>query len=97
VAQVTWSESAKGELRQIYEYISAHSEKYAWRMVVRIVDKTGILSEFPRIGRVVPELDDENLRELVEGSYRIIYEVVDNSWVNILRIHHSARLLNEEA
>jgi toxin ParE1/3/4 len=50
------------------------------------------LEEFPKSGRVVPDFDTENVRELIEGNYRIIYEIKPDH-IGIIRIHHAARLL----
>ena len=44
-----------------------------------------------RTGKIVPEINQENIRELIEGSYRIIYKIVENNQIDILTIHHSAR------
>ncbi len=41
------------------------------------------------------QIENEQIRELIEGSYRIIYKVVSNSQVDILTIHHSARDLTK--
>lgn len=43
------------------------------------------------IGTVVPEFDRNDLRQLIQGNYRIIYKVVDEKRVDILTVHHSAR------
>ncbi len=48
---------------------------YAKKVTQDIVDKTLRLSELPHIGKVVPEIDNENIRELRLYSYRILYEV----------------------
>ena len=50
------------------------------------------LGEFPESGRVVPEVSDETLREVITGSYRIVYRVLDEEVV-IVAVHHGARLL----
>jgi toxin ParE1/3/4 len=46
----------------------------------------------PQSGRVVPEFSNEMIRELIEGSYRIIYKI-NSDFIGIIRIHHSARQL----
>jgi len=63
--------------------------------VIKIKSRTHILKSHPQAGRVVPEIESEEIRELIEGSYRIIYKVVSNSQVDILTIHHSARDLTQ--
>jgi plasmid stabilization system protein ParE len=50
------------------------------------------LANFPRAGRKVPEFDDENIRELIVYSYRIIYRLEGDAAV-IAAIIHGKRLL----
>ena len=58
--------------------------------VLRAADQ---LANFTRLGRVVPELGIEHFREIVVGSYRVIYRIRDED-VQILTVHHGARLLD---
>ncbi len=44
-----------------------------------------------RSGKMVSEIDQDNIRELIEGSYRIIYKIVKDNQIDILTIHHSSR------
>ena len=96
MAQVEWSKLAKEDLQEIYDYISNDSERYALRVVDRIVERTEKLSVHPLTGRVVPEFEDENLRELIEGNYRIIYYMESKEKISIVRIYQGARLLKLE-
>ena len=50
------------------------------------------LEMFPRLGRVVPEIDREDIREIILGKYRIIYHIIAEE-VEIITIHHGARPL----
>ncbi|QQS52562.1 MAG: type II toxin-antitoxin system RelE/ParE family toxin [Bacteroidota bacterium] len=52
-----------------------------------------ILEKYPRSGKMVPEFEDENIRELIRGSYRIVYQLVDDFRIDILTIHNCARLI----
>lgn len=72
---VKWSDHARADLRHIHDFISADSRHYARKVTQAIVDKTLRLSELPLIGKVVPELNDENIREFHMYSYRVLYEV----------------------
>jgi len=87
---VIWSIPARNDLKQIYDYIAKDSKYYATNVAQHIVSKAESLNEFPEIGRVVPEISDENVRELIIYSYRLIYEVVSNG-VQILAIIHGKR------
>jgi toxin ParE1/3/4 len=53
------------------------------------------LAMFPRSGRIVPELSDELVRELIIASYRLIYGIVDDDTVSVLALVHSKRDLPE--
>ena len=56
---VIWADPAKSDLRAIHDFIASDSKYYAKKVVLDILDKTNILEEYPRIGRKVPEIDDE--------------------------------------
>ena len=84
---VEWSGPAKRDLKQIYDYIAHDSKHYAKKVVRNIVDKTETLEPFPKAGRMVPEINDPNVREIFVYSYRLIYEVRPSK-VEILAIVH---------
>ena len=87
---VKWSGPAKKHLKQIYDYIAQDSKYYTKNVVRNIVDKSENLKAFPEIGRVVPEIDDPNVREVFIYSYRLIYEVSPDR-VDILAVVHGRR------
>ena len=73
---VIWSEPAKTDLRSIHDFIARNSKHYAKKVTQGIREKTDIMDELPKIGKRVPEIGDENVRELSLYSYRIIYEII---------------------
>lgn len=81
------------DLRIIHEYISKDSKFYADRFIEKIINRVDQLESFPNSGRVVPEFNLENIRELLEGNYRIIYKINSKNIIGITRIHHAARQL----
>lgn len=93
MAEIIWTQHALADLNDIAEYIAKDSPHYAQRTVELLYNKVEILSIHPKAGRIVPELNQENTRELIEGNYRLIYELKNND-LYILTIHHSARVLN---
>ena len=93
MAEIVWTSNALTDLSEIGEYIATDSPKYAEITINKLYHKVKILIENPRIGRIVPETEKEDLRELIEGNYRIIYETI-NDKIFILTVHHSARILN---
>ena len=94
MVRIKWLKSAKTDLKDISDYISKDSVRYAKLQVERIINKTQILHQFLTAGKEVQEFQDPNLRELVEGNFRIIYRIISSEEVHILLIHHSSRDLN---
>lgn len=92
MVEIIWTEYAIEDLQLIHEYISKDSKVYADRQIDKIIKRVDQVSSFPRSGRVVPEFNLESLRELIEGNYRIIYQITPEK-IAIVRIHHSARQL----
>ena len=84
---VVWSPRAIDDVDSIAAYIAEDSEAYAASVVRAILAKASRLSEFPYIGRVVPEFDDEAIREVFAYSYRIIYRIEDNE-ITIAAVIH---------
>lgn len=90
--RVVWSRRAIEDLEAIAEYIAQDSPAYAAGVVRTVINQTRTLSRFPRSGRRVPEFDDENIRELLAYSYRVIYRIQDEE-VLIAAVIHGKRLL----
>jgi plasmid stabilization system protein ParE len=84
---VIWSIPAKHDLKKVHDYIAEDSKYYALKVSQEFVVKSEALSNFPEMGRVVPEIGNPNIRELIIYSYRLIYEV-SSSRVEILAIIH---------
>ena len=87
---VKWSSPARRDLRQIHDFIAKDSGYYAKNVVRTIVEQTEKLVDFPRIGRIVPEIGDPNIRELFVYSYRLIYEITPEG-IEILTVIHGRR------
>lgn len=87
---VKWSAPAKRDLREIHRYIALDSKYYARKVVETIVDKADLLSHSTRIGRVVPEIEDSNIREIFVYSYRLIYEIGPEG-IEVLGVIHGRR------
>lgn len=91
--EIVWSQRARSDLRDIYDYISKDSEVYAFNVVSRIVNVVENIPSFPFLGRSVPEFDIENLRERLSGNYPIVYRIGNSQKIEIFTIHHSSRIL----
>ena len=90
--RIVWSKRAARDLDSIIDYIATDSPAYAGIVLKNIVNQTRILARFPRAGHKVPEFDDENTRELVAYSYRIIYRLQSDEAL-IVAVIHSKRIL----
>jgi len=75
VAEIVWSELALADLHSIIAFIARDSPINAGRFGRKLRDAPDVLARFPEIGSVVPEFDNESIRELLVGVYRIIYEI----------------------
>ena len=80
------------DLKGIQEYISRDSVYYANKFVDEVFDATEKLEIFPEMGRIVPELAIPTVREIFYGSYRIIYELINDNAL-IIAVIHGKRLL----
>ncbi len=94
MAEVTWTTQALDDLEAIYLFISRDAPRYAELFAARVFQATEHLAQFPRSGRVVPELGRDDIREIIVRGYRVVYRVVPNE-VEILTVHHGARLLGD--
>lgn len=89
---VLWSPTAKAELEAIAKYVARTSSIYAERLIDRILARAEHAAIFPEAGRMVPEGRRNDVREVFEGSYRIIY-LVQSARVDVLAVVHSRQQL----
>ena len=91
---VVWTVPALSQLDAIYEYIAQTSPEYALRMIDRLTRRSVQIAEFPFSGRMVPEYESDDVREILEWPYRIIYLIkAEESRVEVLAVVHGARQL----
>ncbi|MEQ9363578.1 MAG: type II toxin-antitoxin system RelE/ParE family toxin [Leptospirales bacterium] len=90
MARVVWTETALTAVRQITEYIARDSRSAAVRFAREIIDRPEQLEAFPRIGRMIPEFQRDDLRELIHGNYRLLYRIRDDHCY-IWTVIHSKR------
>jgi plasmid stabilization system protein ParE len=88
--KLVWSEPALADIESIRDYIRRDSEFYAGRFINRIIEAVETLVELPARGRLVPEADDPNTRELLFQNYRIMYRL-ETARIIVLAIVHAAR------
>lgn len=92
MVQVTWTLQALDDLQAVHEYVAHDSQRYADLFIDRLVEASARLADLPNPGRMVPEYQDPNIRELLISNYRLIYRVKPHA-VQVLAVHHGARLL----
>ena len=72
MTQVIWAPQAIQDVEAIRAHVARDSAHYADLVVERIVAAVERLPDNPRSGRIVPELGDESIREVIHGNYRIV-------------------------
>jgi len=92
VTRIEWSPQAIRDLEAIRAYIAQDSPRYAGLQVERIVGVVERLSLFPESGRVVPELANPSIREVIVRPYRVVYRLKEGR-VEIATVFRASRLL----
>ena len=88
--RVFWTEAALNQLEAIRDYLAQTSPDYARRIVERLVNRSEQVAAFPRSGRMVPEYEIDEVRQVIESSYRLIY-LIKEEQVEILAVIHTSR------
>lgn len=90
--RIVWSTGAQADLEEIYEFIARDSPRYAEIVVRGLLGAPAHLRDFPQAGRVVPELQREDVREVLWQAYRVVYELQGDE-AAILTVFRASRLL----
>ena len=90
MTRVVWAPQAIQDVEAIRAHVARDSSHYADLVVERLVAAVERLADHPRSGRVVPELGDESIREVIHGNYRVIYRF-RRDVVEIATVFHGAR------
>jgi len=89
--KIVWTLRSREDLREIAAFI-AKDNPAALKLGDLIFDRVDSLEKFPELGRVVPERNQPNIREIVVKNYRIVYRVHQKEkFLEILRVWHGAR------
>jgi toxin ParE1/3/4 len=89
---IKWSETAFKDLREIVHYIALDNPEAAAKLASRIISHIELASEHPYSNRIVPEKNDEAIREVILKPYRVIYSIDNSSkTIHVLRVWHSYR------
>ncbi|MGB5396321.1 MAG: type II toxin-antitoxin system RelE/ParE family toxin [Gammaproteobacteria bacterium] len=93
--RVHWTGRAKARLRMIHDYIAEDSPQSALQMIDRITARSQQLIELPRSGRRVTEYKHNDVRELLEKPFRIIYIIKPNQ-IDVLTVMHYRQILPQD-
>ena len=94
MVKITWSKQAIEDIYRIQVYYSSFSEKFSENLVDQIFEKENSIIEYPEIGRIVPEINNKNIGEIIFRNFRIIYVIFDLQRISILTVHESSRPLS---
>jgi plasmid stabilization system protein ParE len=90
--KIVWSPLAIERASEIAEYIAQDKPSAAENWINTVFSKVEKLKSSPEIGRHVPEIRNNQFRELIYGNYRIIYRIERNR-ISILTIRHAMQIL----
>lgn len=91
--KITLSDAAFNDLESIKKhYEQEHIAHIGEQFVIQIIEHIETLNSHPDIGRVVPEFDDEKMRELIHPPFRIVY-LREHNTIRIIRVWRSERLM----
>ena len=93
MVEVKWTLQAAEDLESITDFIAKDSPYYARLFVTNIFKAIDHLMQFPHSGRIVPELKNPVVRELILGNYRLVYRL-KKKIIELLTIYHGARILD---
>jgi toxin ParE1/3/4 len=92
VLPVILTPQSQDDLRSIVSYIARDDQERAKAFGYLLIDKALSIGSMPERGRIVPELNEWGVREILHGAYRIIYEILrEPDAVFVLRFWHAAR------
>ena len=92
--KVLWTDTAGAHLEAIHNYVAQTSPEYARRIVDKLTRRSMQIAAFPFSGRMVPEYELNEVREVIEGSYRVIYFVKEEkAQIEVLAVIHSTQEL----
>lgn len=89
--RIVWTDPAVADLDNIHEYISRDSTVYTDSVLSEIFDAVDHLEKYSQSGRV----DENHTREIIVGSYRVMYDIQDET-IRILTVLHGARKFPSE-
>ncbi|MDO8886731.1 type II toxin-antitoxin system RelE/ParE family toxin [Candidatus Oleimmundimicrobium sp.] len=90
--RIIWAPLAVDRASEIVDYIAQDKPSAAEKWIDIVFSKVEQLKSSPEIGRIVPEINDSQFRELIYGNYRIIYRI-ETKQISIITIRHGRQIL----
>ncbi|MHA1749276.1 MAG: type II toxin-antitoxin system RelE/ParE family toxin [Promethearchaeota archaeon] len=78
MVEIRWSPIATDDLESIIRYYEKTAPKFAQNFAKKIIYIIENLNKFPKMGRLVPELENTQIREIIYRNFRIIYRLQEN-------------------
>ncbi|MFD1469204.1 type II toxin-antitoxin system RelE/ParE family toxin [Hymenobacter caeli] len=97
MVKITWSTLALESVHAASEFHRAYSVGFADELIERVFEKVFLLESHPLMGRIIPELNQTDLRELLYKQYRIMYQVLTPNDLAILVVHHGSKPVSLES
>jgi toxin ParE1/3/4 len=82
---------AEEDLREIFLYLSNYSLDAADAQAGAILEKIDLLANFPRLGRILSDFNNDLLREMIVDSYSIAYYIVSEQQIDVVAIHFTGK------
>lgn len=92
--KLVWTERAAADLEAIEAYVAWDDPLAAIALVDRLIERVDALRDQPRMGRVVPEAANPDIRELIAGNYRLVYRIHGKT-IEVLQVFEGHRLCRE--
>jgi len=90
--KIVWSPLAIDRVSEIADYIAQDKPSAAKKWVDTVFSKVEQLKSSPELGRIVPEIENDQIRELLYGNYRIVYRM-EKKQISILTVRHGKQIL----
>lgn len=93
--RIEWTQRARRDVLEVRDFIAHDKPTAAAAWVRRLIDTVERVALFPSSGRVVPEIDRPDIREVILDNYRMVY-LVGTARIVILTVFESHRLLTDD-
>ena len=95
MVELFWTEKAKQSLHEIHAYIAQYNPTAAKSVVKSIQKKARLLTQFPELGAVYPDIATREIRIIYYTHYRIAYFIVNEGRIDIVGVFHGAMELRK--